>query len=79
MLTSRPHEHIRLELWDVLDRLPTIHLSGEGQDEAEKISQEIDFVIKSRVDDIGKKKPLEPSECTFLQTLLTSVSNRNYL
>jgi ankyrin repeat domain-containing protein 50 len=79
MLTSRPHQHIRLELWEVLDRLPTIHLSGEDQDEVENISREIDLVIKSRVDDIGRKKPLEPDECTFLQTLLTSVPNRNYL
>jgi hypothetical protein len=46
LLTSRPYDHIRREFREGEDRLPTIHLSGEGEDEVKQISQEIGLVIK---------------------------------
>ncbi|KAI9862582.1 MAG: hypothetical protein M1813_004434, partial [Trichoglossum hirsutum] len=79
LLTSRPYDHIRREFRGLENRLPTIHLSGEDEVEIEKISREIDLVIQNRVEDIGRKKSLEPIERTFLQEQLTLVSNRTYL
>jgi hypothetical protein len=79
LLTSRPYDHIRRELRELENSLPTIHLSGEGEVEVEKISREIDLVIKNRVEDIGRKRALEPEELIFLQSELTSVPHRTYL
>ncbi len=79
LLTSRPYDHIRREFRELESRLPTIHLSGEGEVEIEKISREIDLVIQNRVESIGKKRFLEPDECTFLQEQFTLVPNRTYL
>lgn len=79
LLTSRPFGHIRREFWELENRLPTIHLSGEGEVEVEKISREIDLVIKNRVEDIGRKRSLEPNERIFLQEQLKLVPNRTYL
>jgi hypothetical protein len=79
LLTSRPYGHIRREFRELENSLPTIHLSGEGEIEVEKISREIDLVIQNRVEDIGRKRSLEPDERTFLQEQLTLVPNRTYL
>jgi ankyrin repeat domain-containing protein 50 len=79
MLTSRPYGHIRRGFWELENRPSTIHLSGEDEVEVEKISREIDLVIKSRVEDIGRKRLLELDERTFLQKQLTLVPSRTYL
>lgn len=79
LMTSRPYDHIRRGLRGLEDRLPTIHLSGEGEAEVAKISREIDLVIEKRVEDIGRQRSLMPDERTFLQEKLTSVANRTYL
>jgi hypothetical protein len=79
LLTSRPYAHIRREFQSLKNRLPTIHLSGEDELELEKISQEIDIFIKSRVGDIGAKLLLIPEERTFLQVELMRIPNRSYL
>jgi hypothetical protein len=67
LVTSRPYVHIQREFQQLKDYLPTIHLSGEGDVEAKKISVEIDLVIKSRVQEIGMKSRLEPAERSFLE------------
>ena len=77
LLTSRPYGHIRREFQELEKRLPSIHLSGENEVEASKISQEIDLVIQSRVEYIGNKRSLEPDELTFLQEQLTLVPHRH--
>ena len=79
MLTSRPYDHIRRGFWKLENRLSTIHLSGEDEVEVEKISREIDLVIESRVEDIGRKRSLELNERAFLQRQLTLVPSRTYL
>ena len=79
LLTSRPYGNIRHGFWELENYLPTIHLSGEDEVEVEKISREIDLVIKKEVEDIGRKRLLNPDECTFLQEQLTLVPNRTYL
>src|SRR6266536_326180 len=75
LLTSRGYDHIRREFWELENLLPTIHLNGEDEVEVEKISGEIALVIKKRVEDVGRKRSLEPDECTFLQKQLTLVPN----
>ncbi|GES64091.1 sex-determining protein fem-1 [Aspergillus terreus] len=79
LITSRPYGDIRSAFRELTDQMPTIHLSGEGEPEVEKISREIDLVIESRVYDISKKKSLDPDERQFLQEQLTARPNRTYL
>ncbi|KAL2830803.1 hypothetical protein BDW59DRAFT_158243 [Aspergillus cavernicola] len=79
LVTSRPYDHIRRGFQKLENRLPTIHLSGEGEAEIHKISREIDLVIKKRVEDIGRENDLELDDCTYLEEQLTSVNNRTYL
>ncbi|KAJ5088786.1 hypothetical protein N7456_012402 [Penicillium angulare] len=79
LMTSRPYDHIRRGFWKLEARLPTIYLSGDGEEEAEQISEEIGLVIRKRVDDIGEQRSLEEDECAMLTEQLTSVENRTYL
>ncbi|KAF7182640.1 hypothetical protein CNMCM7691_002301 [Aspergillus felis] len=79
LVTSRPYDHIRRGFQELEDKVPTIHLSGEGEVETQEISHEIDLVIKKRVEDISKQNDLRPDECSYLQQQLTSVRNRTYL
>ncbi|GAQ44901.1 hypothetical protein AtubIFM55763_005606 [Aspergillus tubingensis] len=79
LITSRPYEHIRRGLSDLITILPTIHLSGDGEREAEQISQEINHVISTRVHDISRQRSLTDGECEMLIHKLTAVSNRTYL
>lgn len=78
-LTSRPYGHIRREFQELENQMPTIHLSGEGQAEVEKISHEINLVIMKRAQDIRIKKDLEQHEQDFLQEKLTEIPNQTYL
>jgi hypothetical protein len=77
LLISRSYDYIRREFRELENHLFIIHLSGEGEIEVEKISREIDLVIKNRIEAIGKKRVLESDERTFLQ--LTFILNRTYL
>lgn len=79
LLTSRPYVHIQREFQILENRLPTIHLSGEGELELEKISREINVFIKSRVKNIGEILQLELEEQQLLQDELLCVPNRTYL
>src|SRR6202012_6246471 len=76
---SRPYAHIQQDFEALKRRLPTIHLSGESEGELEKISQEINIFIKSRVKDIGAKRQFLPEEQRLLQAELIRVPNRTYL
>ncbi|KAL4997728.1 hypothetical protein BDV10DRAFT_194905 [Aspergillus recurvatus] len=79
LMTSRPYDHIRRNFFALEKNLPTIHLSGENEENIEKISSEIDLVIKERVRDIGERNSLRQNECDFLSNQLTSIPNRTYL
>jgi hypothetical protein len=59
--------------------LPSIHLNGEGDLELEKISQEINIFIKSRVRDIIEMIQLGLEEQEALHAELIRVPNRKYL
>lgn len=79
LMTSRPYPHIERLFWELRTKLPTIHLSGNDQEEVQKISREIGLVISKRVSDIGKQRSLEEDERNMLEQQLTAVENRTYL
>ncbi|KAL3439736.1 ankyrin repeat protein [Aspergillus insuetus] len=79
LITSRPYDHIRRVFFRLEKTLPTIRLSGENEENIEKISSEIDLVIQERVRDIGEQNSLQPEECNFIIKQLTTVPNRTYL
>jgi ankyrin repeat protein len=79
LITSRPYDHIRRGFWELEAKLPTIHLSGDGEEEAQKISREIDLVIRKRVGDISEQRSLEKDERSTLMKQLTEFENRTYL
>ncbi|KAK6354169.1 hypothetical protein TWF730_008582 [Orbilia blumenaviensis] len=80
LLTSRPTREIRhgLKSLDIPDA-SFIHLSGESEEEVEKISKEIDLVIEARIKHIGKVLYLTNDERSFLLEKLRSNPNRTYL
>ncbi|KIW69667.1 hypothetical protein PV04_05531 [Phialophora macrospora] len=77
--TSRPYGSIRYLFRHLERHLPSIHLSGENEDEVKEISKEIDVVIKSRIKDIGVRKDLLSDEVSFLEQRLTANPQRTYL
>ncbi|KAF3088587.1 hypothetical protein TWF102_004963 [Orbilia oligospora] len=78
LLISRPYSEIRHGL--IGPRQPrVIHLSGESEEESEKISREIDIYIKARVEDIGTQHQLESEDEELLLKKLMSIPNRTYL
>ncbi|KAK3369256.1 hypothetical protein B0T24DRAFT_557176, partial [Lasiosphaeria ovina] len=80
LLTSRPYQGIAREFSQHLEReLPTIHLSGEGAEEAREISREIDLVVRNRVADDGRKLGLTQEQQNVLREELTRVPNHTYL
>lgn len=81
LLTSRPYDSIRQLFQPLEDQMPTIHLSGESEEECEKISREIDLVITKRVQDLSDKKRLERDEQEFLRKrlMVAEKKHRTYL
>ncbi|KAF4250500.1 hypothetical protein CNMCM8980_000868 [Aspergillus fumigatiaffinis] len=79
LITSRPYAHIQREFQLLKNALPTIHLSGEDEVEANKIEREINLVIQRRVEEIGAKLQLEEHERSFLRRELLLIPNRTYL
>ncbi|KAE8364900.1 hypothetical protein BDV27DRAFT_171969 [Aspergillus caelatus] len=79
LITSRPYDHIRRGFWELEKQLPTIHLSGDSEEEVKEISHEIGLVIKKRVDDISDQRSLEKDERDMLAQKLNAVDNQTYL
>ncbi|KAH7066360.1 hypothetical protein BKA63DRAFT_546887 [Paraphoma chrysanthemicola] len=77
LLTSRPYEHIISELYSLSAAYPRIHIPGE--DESETISQEVNCVIKYRVDQFIKKQGLSDAIKTTLEDRLLHQEHRTYL
>jgi ankyrin repeat protein len=80
LITSRPYGRIRrgFEPLDIPEQ-PVIHLSGESDNEMEKISHEINLFIEVRVKAVGNRLKLRESEQGLLREKLTRVPNRTYL
>ncbi|KAE8168021.1 hypothetical protein BDV40DRAFT_295143 [Aspergillus tamarii] len=79
LITSRPYDHIRRGFWELEKQLPTIHLSGDSEEEVKDISHEIGLVIEKRVDEISDQRSLEKDERDMLAQKLNAVDNRTYL
>lgn len=80
LITSRPYVEIHRGLQPLdIPGLPVIHLSGESEDEMEKISQEINVYISARVQDVGQRLQLTQRERGLLLQRLMEVPNRTYL
>ncbi|RAK90962.1 sex-determining protein fem-1, partial [Aspergillus costaricaensis CBS 115574] len=79
LITSRPYPHIEHLFRELETELPIIHLSGNGEEEVQQVSREIDLVISKRVSDIGKQRLLDDDECNLLEQVLAAVENRTYL
>lgn len=79
LVTSRPYLHIQRNFQALKDRYPTIHLAGEDQIQVDKISQEIDIVIRKRVEELGTRLELRKEEKQSLKDELSINTNRTYL
>ncbi|PKK35652.1 hypothetical protein CI102_15260 [Trichoderma harzianum] len=77
LLTCRPYDQIVSEFRGLLDAFPNIRIPGE--EESETISQEVNYVITRRVDQLSMKKRLSPQIKSYLETRLQQTTHRTYL
>jgi hypothetical protein len=77
LLTSRPYDQIVLKFQVFLDAFPNIHIPGE--EESETISQEVNHVIKYRVERLGRKHKLSDEIKRHLKDQLLEITHRTYL
>jgi ankyrin repeat protein len=77
LLTSRPYEQIVAKFRGLLKSFPRIHIPGE--EESEAISQEVNLVIRYRVELLAGEKRLPDEVRDDLVTHLTSTEHRTYL
>ncbi|KAF1835671.1 hypothetical protein BDW02DRAFT_629345 [Decorospora gaudefroyi] len=77
LVTSRPYNEIERGFSRLTRNIPTVRLAGE--DESEKISQEIAIVIEAKVRDIAEKRKLKDNVRLSLQKRLCEIPNRTYL
>ncbi|KAM5430041.1 hypothetical protein McanMca71_007477 [Microsporum canis] len=75
--TSRPYSHIMSEYRGVADAFPCIHIPGE--EESDAISEEINHVIRHRVNQLGKKRELRSEIKCHLENRLLTNPHRTYL
>lgn len=80
LLASRPYAEINRGLKHLsVPDLPVVHLSGESPEEVEKISTEIDLVIRARVEDARRRLDLTSDERDLLLAKLMNTPQRTYL
>lgn len=79
LVTSRPYLAIRTELHTLERAQPTIHLSGESEEEVDKISHEIAIVVKQRIDQIAQRFQLSGLLRKELSVKMSTFPNRTYL
>jgi hypothetical protein len=77
LVTSRPYVDIERRFQPLTSAVPTVRLAGE--EETESISQEIEKVIKAKVQEIGKWLNLTIPVRMTLEIKLLSVTHRTYL
>ena len=76
-MTSRPYEHVVSELHNLSEAFPRIRIPGE--DESETISQEVNCVVRYRVDQFAKEKGLADEMKACLEEQLLKMEHRTYL
>jgi hypothetical protein len=77
IMTSRTYEHIVSGFHDLFKASPSIHIPGE--DELDAIGQEVNCVIRHRVDQFAEKRRLSDEVKTCLQDQLLNMEHRTYL
>ncbi|CAN9210910.1 unnamed protein product [Alternaria alternata] len=77
LMTSRPYEHIVSELHSLSEAFPRIRIPGE--DESETISQEVNCVVRHRVDQFAKERKLSDEIKRCLEDQLLKMEHRTYL
>ena len=77
LVTSRPYSDIEYGFSKLTRDVPTIRLAGE--EESEKISQEIGIVIEAKVKEIAERCRLNDHLRSSLRTRLCEIPNRTYL
>jgi ankyrin repeat protein len=77
IMTTRPYEHIVPDFHDLFKASPSIHIPGE--DELDAIGQEVNCVIRHRVDQFVEKRRLSDEVKTCLQDQLLRMEHRTYL
>ncbi|TGJ83961.1 hypothetical protein E0Z10_g4814 [Xylaria hypoxylon] len=77
LLTSRPYEQIVSKFQRLIDTFPYVRIPGE--EESETISQEVNHVIKYRVEKLAKEKRLSDKVKGRLTERLLGIPHRTYL
>jgi ankyrin repeat protein len=77
IMTSRPYEQIVAKFWGLFESFPRIHIPGE--EESEAISQEVNHVIKYRVERLAKELRLTDKVKKDLADSLIKIEHRTYL
>ncbi|RMD45115.1 hypothetical protein DV735_g68, partial [Chaetothyriales sp. CBS 134920] len=77
LVTSRPYDDIRVDFQKQIKDLPTIRLRGE--EENERVHEEIDMVIRIRVGELKSDLGLDSDTAAQLQTTLLEMEHRTYL
>lgn len=76
-LTSRPYDDIQFQFHQLIQEVPTIHLSGD--EESAGISSKIDRVTIANVRKLAGEKGFDRYTTEFLLDKLLDVKNRTYL
>ncbi|KAH7024698.1 uncharacterized protein B0I36DRAFT_274320, partial [Microdochium trichocladiopsis] len=79
LITSRPYGQMRAGFQGLGHIHPTIHLSGESEEEVNKIEREIAIVIQQRIEQIGQRFSLPAALRRELATKMSNIKNRTYL
>ncbi|KAJ8126001.1 hypothetical protein O1611_g7637 [Lasiodiplodia mahajangana] len=77
ILTSRPYDQIVSKFQHLLGTFPYIRIPGE--EESDAISQEVNYVIRYRVDKLAAEKKLSPEIKRHLEERLLEIEHRTYL
>ncbi|KAF5688820.1 ankyrin repeat-containing protein [Fusarium circinatum] len=77
LLTCRPYIQILSDFEELIDAFPSIHIPGEEQSDV--ISQEVDHVVRYRLDQLAIKKHLSPDIRQSLEKRLHETTHRTYL
>ena len=77
LLTCRPYTQIIYEFRKIIAAFPPIHIPGE--EESEKISVEINCVIKHRVNQLATDQGLKEDVKNHLERRLLTIPHRTYL
>ncbi|KAF5658278.1 ankyrin repeat domain-containing protein [Fusarium denticulatum] len=77
LLTCRPYHQILSKFRDLLNVFPNIHIPGE--EESETISQEVNLVIRRRIDQLAMKRRFTTEIKNHLEKRLQEATHRTYL